>query len=140
MCPRVFFLIPMFFAANWFYPYQQNLVNGLSFDLDGRGLNSSLYWMAQMFGAFIMGGICDMPWFSRPKRAIIAWVFVFVTGNAIMGAGLAFENERERNPPQWIVFQSKEYAPGAVLYFFYGMYDSFWQSVSIEFLLEEPCL
>jgi hypothetical protein len=35
---RVIFLIPMFFSANWFYSYQQNIVNGTSFDLDGRTL------------------------------------------------------------------------------------------------------
>jgi hypothetical protein len=38
LLPRVIFLIPMFFAANWFYSYQQNIMNGTSFDLDGRTL------------------------------------------------------------------------------------------------------
>ena len=121
----------MFFAANWFYAYQQNLVNGSTFDIDGRALNSALYWMAQMFGAFMMGGVCDMPWFSRPKRAIIAWTFLFVFGNAVMGGGLAFENLRETNPTDFIKFHSKQYAGGAILYFFYGMFDSLWQSVSV---------
>lgn len=127
---RLFFLLPMFFGANWFYAYQQNLVNGESFDLDGRTLNSALYWMAQMVGAFPMGLICDMPWFSRPKRAIIAWTFLFVFAMAVMGGGLAFENLREKNPVQWIQFKTGTYATGAVLYFFYGMLDSLWQSVS----------
>jgi hypothetical protein len=34
----LFFLIPMFAAANWFYSYQQNIMNGESFDLEGRTL------------------------------------------------------------------------------------------------------
>lgn len=127
---RVFALIPMFFAANWFYSYQQNIVNGGSFDLDGRALNSALYWMAQMLGAFIMGYVCDMPWFSRPKRALIAWSFLFIFGNVVMGGGLAFELVRERNPKNWIVFHTSEYAGGAILYFCYGFFDSLWQTVS----------
>ncbi|RSH93071.1 hypothetical protein EHS25_007424 [Saitozyma podzolica] len=127
---RVIFLIPMFFAANWFYSYQQNIMNGTSFDLDGRTLNSALYWAAQMIGGFLIGAVCDFPWLSRPKRALLAWAFVFVFGNAVMGGGLAFENLREAHPADWIVFQSSEYAGPAVLYFFYGMLDALWQGLS----------
>jgi hypothetical protein len=45
-----------------------------------------------MFGGVIIGFLCDLPWLTRPKRALVGWVFVFVTGNVIMGGGLAFEN------------------------------------------------
>jgi len=127
---RVFFLIPMFFSANWFYSYQQNIVNGLSFDLDGRTLNSALYWGAQMFGGFIIGALLDMPRISRPRRALIGWAFVFIFGNATMGGGLAFENVREKNPVQWIQLHSSYYAGPAILYFCYGMLDALWQSLS----------
>ncbi|ORY24451.1 hypothetical protein BCR39DRAFT_581746 [Naematelia encephala] len=127
---KVFFLIPMFFAANWFYSYQQNVVNGTSFDLDGRELNSALYWGAQMFGGFAIGAVCDMPRLTRPKRALAAWIFVFVFGNAVMGGGLAFENLREKNPEDWIKFHTGAYAGPAILYFFYGMLDALWQGLS----------
>jgi hypothetical protein len=92
--------------------------------------NSALYWAAQMIGGFLIGAICDFPWLSRPKRALLAWAFVFIFGNAVMGGGLAFENLREAHPADWIVFQSSEYAGPAVLYFFYGMLDALWQGVS----------
>jgi len=127
---RVFFLIPMFFAANWFYSYQQNIVNGLSFDLNGRTLNSALYWGAQMFGGFAIGWVLDMPWFNRPRRALVGWAFVFIFGNAVMGGGLAFENLRERNPQDFINFHSGQYAGPAILYFCYGMLDALWQGLS----------
>ncbi len=45
-----------------------------------------------MFGGVIIGFILDMPYLSRPKRAMAGWIFTFVTGMAIMGGGLAFEN------------------------------------------------
>ncbi|KAK4687426.1 hypothetical protein P7C73_g2694, partial [Tremellales sp. Uapishka_1] len=89
---RIWFLIPMCFAANWFYSYQQNEVNGLAFTLRSRSLNSALYWAAQMFGGVIIGFLLDMPYLNRPRRALVGWIFVFVTGNAIMGGGLAFQN------------------------------------------------
>lgn len=99
-------------------------------DADGSASNSALYWAAQMIGGFLIGAVCDFPWLSRPKRALLAWTFVFIFGNAVMGGGLAFENLREAHPADWIVFQSSEYAGPAVLYFFYGMLDALWQGVS----------
>ena len=77
---RIWFLIPMCFAANWFYSYQQNMVNGRAFTLRSRSLNSALYWAAQMIGGVVIGFLLDMPWLSRPKRAIVGWTFVFVMG------------------------------------------------------------
>jgi hypothetical protein len=99
-------------------------------DVDASASNSALYWAAQMIGGFLIGAVCDFPWLSRPKRALLAWAFVFVFGNAVMGGGLAFENLREAHQADWIVFQSSEYAGPAVLYFFYGMLDALWQGVS----------
>lgn len=92
--------------------------------------NSALYWLAQMFGGFIMGWLCDVPWLSRPRRALVAWAVLFVYSYAVMGGGLAFENLREKNPPAFIAMHSGKYAGGAMLYFFYGMLDSLWQGVS----------
>ena len=83
-----------------------------------------------MFGGFIMGWLCDVPWLSRPKRALTAWAVLFIYSNAVMGGGLAFENLREANPPAFIAMHSGQYAGGAMLYFFYGMLDSLWQGVS----------
>ena len=77
-----------------------------------------------------MGWLCDVPWLSRPKRALTAWAVLFIYSNAVMGGGLAFENLREANPPAFIAMHSGQYAGGAMLYFFYGMLDSLWQGVS----------
>lgn len=118
--------------SNWFYSYQQNIVNGKSFSLRARSLNSALYWGAQMFGGSAIGLICDFVPASRPKRALIAWCFVFVMGNVIMGGGLAYQNVFEVHEKaaelNWIDFaDSKVYVGPAFLYIFYGMLDAFWQ-------------
>ena len=106
---RIFPLIPMCFAANWFYSwvkvlsriafketdcirYQQNFVNGANFSLRARSLNSALYWLAQMFGGAVIGLLLDTKYLNRPRRALAGWTFVFVMGNVIMGGGLAFQN------------------------------------------------
>ncbi|KLT40781.1 putative MFS transporter [Cutaneotrichosporon oleaginosum] len=127
--PRILFLIPMCFAANWFYSYQQNIVNGGSFTLRARSLNSALYWAAQMFGGMAIGLILDMPWFSRPKRALCGWAFVFVTGNVIMGGGLAYQKWFDaQGKKNFIDFSdSKLYVGPCWLYIWYGALDAFWQ-------------
>lgn len=63
-----------------------------------------------MFGGFIIGFVCDMPWLSRPMRAKLAWLLLFLVGNGVMGGGLAFEDLREANPKNWIDFHSSAYA------------------------------
>ena len=48
--PWVVLLFPMFFASNWFYPYQFNGVNAAKFNIRTRALNNVLYWTSQIIG------------------------------------------------------------------------------------------
>jgi MFS family permease len=130
---RVLCMLPLFFSANVFYSYQQNVVNGMTFNIRSRSLNGALYWIAQMLGGLIIGLILDLPGFSRPTRARIAWVFLFVTGMATWGGGLAFQrwfDERTaRGLKQDIDYTDGSSSVGPIfLYIFYGAYDAFWQS------------
>lgn len=83
-------MLPMFFCANVFYSYQQNVLNGETFDLRTRSLNGALYWLAQMFGGLAIGMVLDMR-VSRPLRAKIGWVVLFVVGFVVWGGGYAFQ-------------------------------------------------
>ncbi|KAL2867433.1 putative MFS transporter [Aspergillus lucknowensis] len=130
---RVFCMLPLFFCANVFYSYQQNIVNGMTFNIRTRSLNSALYWMAQMLGGLIMGLILDIPPLSRPNRARVGWVFLFVTAMTIWGGGYAFEkwaeDRRARGLQQDIDFSQGSLSTGPIfLYIFYGAFDAFWQS------------
>lgn len=60
--------------------YQQNYVNGETFNIRSRSLNGALYWIAQMAGGLIIGMILDLPFLSRPNRARAGWAFLFITG------------------------------------------------------------
>jgi MFS family permease len=130
---RVLCMLPLFFCANVFYSYQQNDVNGMTFNIRTRSLNGALYWIAQMLGGLVMGLILDLPSLERPQRARLAWFFLFITGMAIWGGGYAFQkwaNVRvAAGLKQDIDFSEGRISTGPIfLYIFYGAYDAFWQS------------
>ncbi|KAE8354360.1 major facilitator superfamily domain-containing protein [Aspergillus coremiiformis] len=130
---RVLSMLPLFFCANVFYSYQQNIVNGMTFNIRTRSLNGALYWIAQMFGGLLMGVLLDIPGLNRPWRARMNWLFLFVTGMAIWGGGYAFQRWYDRRAAQGktqdIDFTQSHLSVGPIfLYIFYGMYDAFWQS------------
>ncbi|EOO01196.1 putative unc93-like protein [Phaeoacremonium minimum UCRPA7] len=130
---KIMCLYPMFFNANVFYSYQQNNVNGTTFNLRTRSLNSALYWIAQMVGGLLMGFILDLKFLNRQSRAKIGWAILFITGMAIWGGGYKFqiwEDWRlEHGHKQDIDYKAHSVFLGPMfLYFFYGVYDAFWQS------------
>ncbi|KJK65839.1 Major Facilitator Superfamily protein [Aspergillus parasiticus SU-1] len=130
---RVISILPLFFCANVFYSYQQNTVNGMTFNIRSRSLNGALYWIAQMFGGLIMGFLLDVPGLNRQWRARVNWLFLFVTGMAIWGGGYAFQLWYDRRvaegKKQDVDFTDSSISVGPMfLYIFYGMYDAFWQS------------
>ena len=132
---RVACMVPLFFCANIFYSYQQNDVNGLTFNIRTRSLNGALYWIAQMFGGLLAGFVLDMPFLARPARARAGWVLLLVTGMTIWGGGYAFQRWQDARRAAGRV-QDVDYSEGSVsagpmvLYIFYGAYDALWQSYS----------
>ncbi|KIW97103.1 uncharacterized protein Z519_02495 [Cladophialophora bantiana CBS 173.52] len=129
---RVFCMLPLFFCANVFYSYQQNQVNGMTFDIRTRSLNGALYWIAQMLGGLLIGVLLDLPFLTRPMRARVGWVVLFVTGMSIWGGGYAFQKWQDRRLAAGFK-QDIDYTQGSVstgpifLYIFYGAYDALWQ-------------
>ncbi|RMD40897.1 hypothetical protein DV735_g4234, partial [Chaetothyriales sp. CBS 134920] len=125
-------LYPMFYNANIFYSYQQNDVNGIVFNLRTRSLNGALYWIAQMVGGLLMGILLDLA-LARRTRAIVGWAILFVTGMAVWGAGYSFQvwedARRAAGHKQDIDYTNSGLAAGPMLlYFFYGAFDSLYQS------------
>lgn len=134
--PRLLFLLPLCFGANFFYSYQQNVFNGGSFTLRTRSLNSALYWGAQMLGGVLIGLLLDVPRLPRRGRALLGWAAVFVLGNAAMGGGLAYQRwfeaeARRRQRHRFIdVADARTYAGPCVLYVAYGALDAAWQGLA----------
>jgi MFS family permease len=125
-------MIPLFFSANVFYSYQQNNVNGFTFNIRTRSLNGALYWLAQMLGGLLIGLILDLPFLSRANRARLGWAVVFVTGMVIWGGGYQFQKWQNNFLAEGKK-QTLDYTEGSVstgpmfLYIFYGTYDALWQ-------------
>jgi MFS family permease len=64
--PFVWRNLLFWFASNWFYTYDFNGFNGSQFNVRTRGLNSALFWAAQMLAAWLFGGVLDGP--QTPAR------------------------------------------------------------------------
>lgn len=130
--PYIVLLFPMFFASNWFYTYQFNDVNLARFNTRTRALNSTLYWMSQIFGALIFGYALDYGRVKRTTRAKVAWLALFTLTFAIWGGGYAFQTQYTRAEVTAKGFQkldwtSSGYVGPMFLYIFYGFYDASWQ-------------
>lgn len=89
--PYILFLFPMFFASNWFYTYQFNVVNFAKFNTRTRALNNVLYWIAQIIGVSIFGFALDYSRLRRTTRAAIAWVVMFALTFAVWGGSYKFQ-------------------------------------------------
>lgn len=131
--PFVILLFPMFWSSNWFYTYHYNAVNGSFFGTRTKALNSLLYYLAQILGAFALGYALDLERFRRSVRAKAGLAFLFVLTMAIWGGGYVFAKSYTRadvaskdfEPMDWT---DKGYVARMFLYIFYGLYDSIWQA------------
>lgn len=131
--PYVIFIFPMFFASNWFYTYQFNDVNLTQFSTRTRALNSTLYWLAQMFGALIFGLALDFPNVRRITRAKAASIVIVTLTFAIWGGGYVFQKKytrKDTTPTDHIVYDwtLHGYVEPMFLYIYYGFYDAAWQT------------
>jgi MFS family permease len=130
---------PMFFASNWFYTYQFNDVNLAKFNVRTRALNNTLYWSAQIVGAYIFGYALDFKGLRRTIRAKIALVALFLLTMAIWGGGYAFQlgYTRESQAADGAAkydFTTSGYIGPMFLYFFYGFFDAAWQTCVYWFM------
>ena len=131
----ILFLFPMFFASNWFYTYHFQGYNLPNFNIRTRALNSVLYYISQIIGAWIFGFALDSPRFGRATKARIAVGLLFVLTFVIWGGGYAFQrtyNRAETSAEGYVKLDwtSDGYLGPMFLFMFYGFYDSVWQTTS----------
>eukprot|EP00192_Tetraselmis_astigmatica_P024714 CAMPEP_0117688012 /NCGR_PEP_ID=MMETSP0804-20121206/23530_1 /TAXON_ID=1074897 /ORGANISM="Tetraselmis astigmatica, Strain CCMP880" /LENGTH=324 /DNA_ID=CAMNT_0005500291 /DNA_START=240 /DNA_END=1214 /DNA_ORIENTATION=- len=86
--PLVALLLPLALYSNWFYTYQFSCFNHEVFSIRTQGFNNSLYWMAQMAGAWALGRFLDARAHScspqvRARRSLA------VIANLVLGTWMA---------------------------------------------------
>ena len=124
----IVFLFPMFFSSNWFYAYQFNGVNGAKFNIRTRSLNSVLYYLSQIVGAYIFGYGLDLKSVRRATKAKVVWVILFVLTMAIWGGGYVWQKGYTRAQTSQKSYKKEDwtssgYVGPMFLYMFYGFYD-----------------
>lgn len=133
-------LFPMFFASNWFYTYQFNVVNGAHFNTRTRSLNNLLYWLAQIVAALVFGYFLDLPSLRRSLRVKLAWSVLFVLTVGVWIGGyfdmIGTAGRKETLSPQFVAmdWKSPDYAAHVILYICYGFYDASWQTCVYYFI------
>ncbi|TFK53689.1 MFS general substrate transporter [Heliocybe sulcata] len=129
--PMIILLFPMFFASNWFYTWQFNDYNGALFTIRTRGLNSFVYYLAQIFGSLAIGYLLDRERLTRKVRAYTSWVILLVMVFAVHIWAYFYQKNYTResllNVPR-IDFTSSEYPSRIWLYIFCGLLDAMWQT------------
>lgn len=134
--PWILLLFPMFFASNFFYTYQNNVMNAAHFNTRTRALNNLLYWLAQIFGAVLMGYCLDIHTIRRSVRAKITFGFLTSLTFIIWGAGWHWEKQQApREVAEAPGYDHVDWTEGGTrfvgpmfLYFFYGFFDAVWQT------------
>lgn len=81
--PFIILLFPMFFASNYFYTWQFSDYNAVLFNIQGRALNNTVYWVAQILGSVSIGLLLDQKQYRRRVRAFLAWTILLCM---VMGA------------------------------------------------------
>ncbi|KAL2012768.1 hypothetical protein VTN00DRAFT_293 [Thermoascus crustaceus] len=128
-------LWPMFLASNWFTAYQFNVVNGAYFNIRTRSLNSILYWLSQMIGAFVFGQLLDFPGVRRTIRAKANLVLLFAITMGVWGGGYAFQKTFTRPMGELKNDWNKSgYVGPMFLFMFYGFYDAAFQTCAYWFM------
>lgn len=133
--PWILLLFPMFFSSNFFYTWQFNCFNGAYFNIRARALNNLVYWIAQMFGAILIGLLLDTPKLSRRVRAFAGWgvLLLMVFFTHIWAYFYQREYTREslpKDPNELMDFNDDGYAGRIMMYIFMGVLDAMWQTAA----------
>lgn len=124
----------LFLGSNFFYTYMFDGINGFIFNLRTRGLNSSMYWTAQMVGAVLIGWIVDNKEWILRRRALVGLCSVAVLVNIFYALGCyleysllgAFNKNRPFHP--LLDFSDPGYIFPCIVFILYGLGDSMIQA------------
>ena len=118
---RMFALLPMFFASNYFYAYQ-GAINAKKFDGATRALNATLEGAGAIVGALLIGyGVLDLPFLARRTRGYLGLATVVALTVIVWAVALSwqvtFTRASAKETPR-INYHDDNYKGKGALFFF----------------------
>lgn len=127
----IIIFFPMFFASNYFYPYQFNTFNLATFNIRTRSLNNTLYWLAEIGGSYLAGYALDSTRIRRSLRARIAIGALLVLVFGVWTGAYVWQTGEPLSVDSGAVkkdFTDTNYAGPMVLYLSFGLLAAIWQT------------
>jgi len=130
---RMLVLLPMFFASNYFYAYQNDL-NAIKFDGPTRALNGTLEAAGAIIGALLIGTfVLDGKWLGRRNRGYLGLAVVTSMTITIWAIGLSWQTtftREDAKASKLINYHDSNYKGKGALFFFYYFSDSCYQALA----------
>jgi hypothetical protein len=127
----ILLLFSMFFASNFFYPYQFNNFNLATFNIRTRSLNNTLYWLAEIGGSYLAGYALDSTRIRRSLRARIATGVLFVLVFIVWTGAYVWQWSRPQtkdSDASKMDFTDADYVGPMLLYLSFGLFAAVWQT------------
>jgi hypothetical protein len=122
---------PMFFASNFFYPYQFNTFNLAAFNIRTRSLNNTMYWLAEIGGSYLAGYALDSIRIRRSLRARIAAGTLFILVFVVWTGAYVWQRKESSMMKNGVAkkdFTDSDYAGPMLLYLSFGFLAAVWQT------------
>jgi hypothetical protein len=127
----ILLLFSMFFASNFFYPYQFNNFNLATFNIRTRSLNNTLYWLAEIGGSYLAGYALDSTRIRRSLRARIATGVLFVLVFIVWTGAYVWQWSRPQtkdSDASKMDFTDADYVGPMLLHLSFGLFAAVWQT------------
>lgn len=128
---QILLLLPMFFASNFFYPYQGSIAFK-SFDSSARSVNGVVKSVGQIFGALILGFLLDKLPMQRRNRGLAGLALTVVFTIIAYSWGIKYQIPITR-ATQWerkISYNDAAFAEPMAIFILYDFGDAFYQGLA----------
>jgi hypothetical protein len=126
----ILLFFPMFFASNFFHPYQFNTFNLRNFTMRTRSLNNAVYWLSEIAGALLVGPALDSKRLRRSVKARLAILILLIITCATWGGAYVWqvENDDKIKHFEKMDFVDRGYLKAMALYMSLGLLASAYQT------------
>ncbi len=128
---NILLLIPMFFASNFFYPYQGSIAFKV-FDSSARSVNGVIKSCGQIIGALLLGFLLDKLPMTRRNRGLCGLALTTVFTIIAYSWGIKYQSSitRATKWPHKINYHDNDFAEPISIFILYDIGDAFYQGLA----------